>query len=208
MIYDISMPLREGMPVYAGNPPFKRVETHFIGKDGSPVNQSRLELGAHCGTHIDAPLHFEKDGYPMAGVPLDSLVGPARVLHFSRRDRIDRTDLEGLDWTGVERVLFRTRNSDHWAQGGGFDPAFVYLTGEGAKFLVERKIRLVGIDSLGIEQFGSPDHPAHHALLQAGVTILEGLYLVDIVPGDYTLFCGPLRIEGAEGAPARAFLSK
>jgi arylformamidase len=208
MIYDVSMPLREGMPVYAGNPPFRRIETHVLGKDGSPVNQSRLELGAHCGTHIDAPRHFEKDGFTVDAVPLEHLVGPARLLQFSRREQIDRADLEGLDWTGVERVLFRTRNSDHWAKGGAFDPGFVYLTGEGAKFLIERKIRLVGIDSLGIEQFSSKDHPAHHALLQAGVTILEGLYLNDVPPGDYTLFCGPLRIEGAEGAPARVFLMR
>lgn len=208
MIYDISMPLKEGMPVYAGNPPFKRVETHYLGKDGSPVNQSRLELGAHCGTHIDAPRHFEKDGYPMGGVPLDSLVGPARVVHFAKRECIDLPDLVNLDWQGVTRILFRTRNSDHWAEGGAFDPNFVYLTGEGARFLVERQIRLVGIDSLGIEQFSSKDHPAHHALLQAGVTILEGLYMVDVPPGDYTLFCGPLRIDGAEGAPARALLMR
>jgi arylformamidase len=206
MIYDISMPLREGMPVYEGNPLFRRVETHELGKDGSPVNQSRLEMGVHCGTHIDAPRHFEKDGFMVEGVPLENLVGPARLLHFSRRDQIDRADLEGLDWTGVERILFRTRNSDHWGRGGEFDPGYVYLTGEGAKFLVDKKIRLVGTDGLGIEQFGSKDHPAHHALLQAGVTLLEGLYLKDVPPGDYTLFCGPLRIEGAEGAPARALL--
>lgn len=207
MIYDISMPLREGMPVYEGNPPYKRVVTHVLGKDGAPVNQSRFEFGAHCGTHIDAPLHFEKDGYTADAVPLEHLVGPARLLHFLRQDCIDRADLEPLDWKGVERVLFRTRNSDHWAAGGAFDPNFVYLTGEAATFLVERKVRLVGIDSLGIEKFGHPTHPAHHALLQAGVTIVEGLYLVDVPPGDYTFFCGVLRIIGAEGAPARAFLA-
>ena len=208
MIYDISMPLREEMPVYAGNPPFRRVETHFLGKDGSPVNQSRLEFGAHCGTHVDAPRHFEKDGFTVAEIPLENLVGPARLLHFPAHDRIDLPDLVNIDWQGATRILFRTRNSDHWARGGAFDPAFVYLTGPAAEFLADCGVRLVGIDSLGIEQFGSKEHPAHHALLQAGVTILEGLYLIDVPPGDYTLFCGPLRIEGAEGAPARAFLMR
>jgi len=207
MIYDVSMPIREGMPVYEGNPPFKRVVTHVLGKDGAPVNQSRFEMGAHCGTHIDAPLHFEKDGFTVDTIPPENLIGPARLFHFPKRDRIDRADLENLDWRGVERVLFRTRNSDHWEAGGSFDPAFVYLTGEGARFLVDRKIRLVGIDSLGIEQFGHKEHPAHHALLRAGVTIVEGLYLTAVPPGDYTFFCGPLRILGAEGAPARAFLT-
>ena len=87
------------------------------------------------------------------------------------------------------------------------DPNFVYVTGPAAAFLVEKNLRLVGIDSLGIEKFGHKEHPAHHALLRRGVTIVEGLYLVDVPPGDYTFFCGPLRILGAEGAPARAFLT-
>ena len=207
MIYDVSMPIREGMPVYAGNPPFQRVITHVLGKDGCPVNQSRFEMGAHCGTHVDAPLHFEKEGSTVEAIPPETLVGPARLFHFPKRDCIDLGDLENLDLQGAERVLFRTRNSDHWAAGGEFDPNFVYLTGEAAQFLVERKVRLVGIDSLGIEKFGHPTHPAHHALLQAGVTIVEGLYLVEVPPGDYTFFCGVLRIVGAEGAPARAFLA-
>ena len=205
-IIDVSMPLREGMAVYANNPPFHRIVTNVLGRDGSPVNQSRFEFGAHCGTHIDAPLHFEKDGFSCDAVPSENLIGPARLLHFAKADFIDRVHLEKLDWTGVERVLFRTRNSDHWAANGPFDPGYVYLTGDGARFLVEQKVKLVGTDGLGIEQFGSKDHPAHHALLQAGITLLEGLYLVEAPAGDYTLFCGPLRVMGGEGAPARAFL--
>lgn len=206
MIYDVSMPLRDGMPFYTGSTPFRRVVTMELAK-GQPVNESKLDMGAHNGTHVDAPLHFEKDGFPVDRIPAENLIGPAKLLHFPKRDCIDRGDLESLDWRGVERVLFRTRNSDHWAAGGSFDPNFVYLTGEGARFLVEKKLRLVGIDSLGIEKYGHKEHPAHHALLQAGITILEGLYLVDVPPGDYTLFCGPLRIVGADGAPARAFLT-
>lgn len=206
MIYDVSMPLRDGMPFYTGSTPFRRVVTMELAK-GQPVNESKLDMGAHNGTHVDAPLHFEKDGFPVDRIPPENLIGPAKLLHFPKRDCIDRGDLENLDWRGVERVLFRTRNSDHWAAGGAFDPNFVYLTGEGARFLVEKKLRLVGIDSLGIEKYGHKEHPAHHALLQAGITILEGLYLVDVPPGDYSLFCGPLRIVGADGAPARAFLT-
>jgi arylformamidase len=205
MIYDVSMPLRDGMPFYTGSTPFKRVLTHELAK-GQPVNESKLEMGAHNGTHVDAPLHFEKDGFSADAIPVENLVGPARLFHFPKRDCIDRADLENLDWRGVERVLFRTRNSDHWVKGGEFDPNFVYLTGAGAGFLVEKNVRLVGIDSLGIEQFGHKEHPAHHTLLRKGVTIVEGLYLADVPPGDYTLFCGPLRILGADGAPARVFL--
>jgi arylformamidase len=206
MIYDVSMPLRDGMPFYTGSTPFQRVRTHELAK-GQPVNESKLLMGAHNGTHIDAPLHFEKDGFAADAVPPENLIGPARLFQFPKRDCIDRADLVNLNWQGVERVLFRTRNSDHWAAGGAFDPNFVYLTGDGAKFLIERNVRLVGIDSLGIEQFGNKEHPAHHTLLRKGVTILEGLYLVDVPPGDYTLFCGPLRLIGSDGAPARVFLT-
>jgi arylformamidase len=207
-IYDVSMPLRPGMPVYAGNPPFERRVTHVLGRDGAPVNQSQLVLGAHAGTHIDAPWHFEGDGYKADRVPLDHLVGPARVVHVPGADCVDRADLEQLDWTGVERVLLRTRNSEHWKAGGGFDPKYCYLSGAGARFLVEKKLKLVGIDALGVEQFGVKDFVTHHALLRNGVTVLEGLCLADVAPGDYTLFCGPLLVEGGDGAPARVLLMK
>ncbi len=205
-IYDVSMPLRPGMPVYTGNPPFERRVTQVLGKDGSPVNESQLVMGVHGGTHIDAPRHFEADGYTVDKVPLGHLVGPARLIHFPDQVKIDLPDVETLDWTGVERVLFRTRNSDHWKRRGAFDPNFVYLSGPAARFLVAKRVKLVGIDSLGIEQYNSPDHPAHHALLRAGVTVVEGLYLADVAPGDYTLFCGPLRIMDGDGAPARVLL--
>jgi len=205
MIYDVSMPLREGMPVYANNPPFRRVLTREIAR-GASANQSELGLGSHTGTHVDAPWHFEPEGARLEKIPPESLAGPARLLHFPGVDRIDRADLGRLDWRGVERVLFRTRNSDHWAAGGGFDPSYVYLTGPGAEFLAERRLKLVGIDGLGVEQFGNKQHPAHHALLRAGIVVVEGLCLARVPAGDYFLFCGPLLVEGGEGAPARAFL--
>lgn len=204
-IHDVSMPLREGMPVYRNNPEFKRPITHEMAK-GHVVNQSRLEMGCHCGTHVDAPYHFEPDGYRVPDMPLEHFVGRARLFHFPDRDCIDRADLEKLDWEGVTRVLFRTRNSEHWLTGKPFDPGYVYLTGPGAEFLVERGVRLVGTDGLGIEQCGHKTHPAHHTLLRKGVSIVEGLHFAAVPAGDYILFCGPLRLEGSEGAPARVFL--
>jgi arylformamidase len=205
-LYDVSMPLREGMPVWPGNPPFERRVTHVIGKDGSPVNQSQLVMGAHCGTHIDAPWHFEADGFAAQQVPLENLVGPARLLHFPAAEHVTRALLEPLDWNGVERVLFRTRNSDHWARGGAFDPGFCSVAPDAARFLVEKRVKLVGIDSLGIERFGSTDFGTHHALLREGITVVEGLYLIGAPPGDYILFCGSLRVERGDGAPARVLL--
>ncbi len=205
MIYDVSMPLREGMPTYAGNTPFRKIMEAELAQ-GRAANGSRLEFGAHSGTHVDAPWHFEADGFGIEAIPLENLVGRARVLHFPGNDRVDRADLEKLDWAGVERVLLRTRNSDHWKAGGGFDPKYVYLSGPGAQFLVEKKIRLVGTDGLGIEEFKHPNHPAHHALLRAKITLVEGLCLADVPPGDYFFFCGPALVVGGDGAPARVLL--
>ena len=206
-VIDISIPLRPGMPVYAGNPPYERRVTHVIGKDGAPCNQSMFTFGAHCGTHVDAPWHFEADGYTIEKIPLEHLVGPARVVHVPDADCVDLPHLEKLDWSGVERVLFRTRNSEHWKAGGGFDPKYCYISGAAAKFLAARKLKLVGIDALGVEQFGVKEIVTHHPLLRNGITVLEGLCLADVAPGDYTLFCGVLRVEGGDGAPARALLT-
>jgi arylformamidase len=204
-IYDVSMPLREGMPVYRNSVPFRRPITRRIA-GGDSANESRLELGCHAGTHVDAPLHFIEGAAGAERIPPAALLGPARLVHLPDRDAIDAADLGGLAWEGVERVLFRTRNSDHWARGGGFNEKYVALTGPAAEFLAARGMKLVGIDSLGIERFGTKGHPAHKALLGAGIAVLEGLVLAEVPPGDYWLFCGPLRLEGSDGAPARAFL--
>jgi arylformamidase len=193
------------MPFWTGSTPFHRERTHELAK-GDVVNESRLSMGCHNGTHIDAPSHFEKDGFDAERVPLENLVGRARVVYFPKADFIDRPHLEDLQWKGVERVLFRTRNSEHWSTGKPFDEKQVYLTGPAAQFLVEKRVRLIGTDGLGIEQFGHTTHPAHHAILGAGITLVEGLYLVGVPPGDYYFFCGPLRIVGSDGAPARALL--
>lgn len=205
VILDVSMPLRAGMPVYPGNPPFRREPTAEL-RRGDVVNESLVTIGTHCGTHVDAPRHFLAGGATVDALALDALVGPARLFDLPRVDRIDRAALEALDWSGVERALFRTRNSRRWARGGGFDRRFVHVTADGAALLVERRLKLVGMDGLGIERFGSRDHPVHRALLGAGIPILEGLCLAGVAAGDYQLFCGPLALQGADGAPARALL--
>jgi arylformamidase len=199
------MPLREGMPLYPGSPPFRREATCELAR-GAVVNESLVTIGTHCGTHVDAPRHFLADGAALDELALERFVGPARLFDLSRVDRIDRADLERLDWRGVERALFKTRNSRHWARGGAFDPSYVHVTAAAAEFLVARRVKLVGIDGLGIERFRSSDHRVHLALLRAGIPILEGLCLSPVPSGDYQLFCGVLPLASSDGAPARVLL--
>jgi arylformamidase len=204
-IYDISVPIRRGMIVYEGDP-FPHVHRVSAIADGDVANSSRLDFGVHTGTHVDAPVHFI-DGAPGAdALPLEVLLGPAEVVDATGADAsldgaaVDRLAIPG----GVERVLLKTRNSALWERDT-FSAEFVALTADAAEALVRRGVRLVGIDYLSIAPFGDPV-PTHVALLSAGVVILEGLDLRSVTPGHYELACLPLRIEGADGAPARAVL--
>jgi arylformamidase len=163
---------------------------------------SRLDLGVHTGTHVDAPLHFLPDGAGAETLPLDVLVGPAQVVDAtSLTGPIDATSLESLDLpSGLERLLLKTPNSELWARDD-FTRDFIRLTGDGARFLVERGVHLVGIDYLSVG-----DQEAHRELLGAGVVAVEGLDFRRVDPGAYTLVCLPLLVVGSDGAPARAIL--
>ena len=204
-ILDVTLDLKPGMIVYPKNPEFRIEPVSEIAKGGSS-NSSLVTLGTHTGTHVDAPRHVYDGRGGVETIPLEALVGTARVVRLSRPSHIEAADLEPLDWAGVERVLLRTPNSDRWGTAKAFDEGFVGLTGGAAAFLGLKKLRLVGVDYLSVDRIRSGTHPAHHALMDAGVTILEGLDLSQVEPGDYELFCGPLRIPGAAGAPARVVL--
>ena len=203
--HDVSMVLRDGMPVFPGNPPFRREATRAI-RRGDAANESLLTFGSHCGTHVDAPLHFIEGGAAIDAIPIERFLGPARLFDLTAVDRIDRPDLERLDWNGVTRALFKTRNSEHWERGGAFDHDFVALAPAAADFLVERKLLLVGVDGLSVERAQDGAHPVHVALLRAGIVVIEGLRLARVVAGDYLLFCGVLNLADADGAPARVVL--
>jgi arylformamidase len=189
-IIDVSVPVRPGMITYPGDPEVRLERVSSIA-DGDVVNLSRLDFGVHSGTHVDAPLHFVDGGPSVESLPLDVLVGPCVVV-------------EGLDPAavpaGAERVLFKTPNSRLWEREE-FSQEFVALDGAAARALVERGVRLVGIDYLTIG-----DEEAHRVLLGAGVVAVEGLDLREVEPGEYRLVCAPLKLEGAEGAPARVLL--
>lgn len=201
-LYDISMPIHDEMPVYK-NDEGRRPKLTFHKKaavDG--VTSSTLELDLHTGTHLDAPLHMLPGGSAIDEVALTSVLTACRVIALMELEgEISRSDLEPFEVQPGEFVLIKTRNSFSEA----FDPAFVYLGLEAAKYLAELGIKGVGTDGLGIER-GQEGHPTHKVLFEAGVMILEGLMLKNIEPGEFKLIALPLKILGAEASPVRAVL--
>jgi arylformamidase len=200
-IYDISIPIRPGMIVYAGNPGVHLERVDSI-PDGAHANVSRLDLGVHTGTHVDAPLHFIEGAPGSESVGLAPLIGPAVVVDaMSATADLDEQTLAGLDIPpGAERVLLKTPNGRLWERDS-FSRDFIRLTGDGARYLIGRGVRVVGIDFLSIG-----DAEAHRELLGNGVIPVEGLDLREVEPGDYQLVCLPIRLVGSDGAPARAVL--
>jgi arylformamidase len=176
---------------------------------GDASNVSELCLGSHTGTHIDPPLQSLVHGAAVDRLPLDVLIGPAHVLDLTGvTEQIGPRELDAaLPRRVVERVLFKTRNSRYWrTTPERFPTDYVALSPDGARWLVDRGIRLVGTDFLSIERFRAPGRPTHHVLLEADAIVLEGLDLGDVEAGEYTLVCLPLKLLGADGGPARAVL--
>ena len=204
-IWDVSVPLRDGGLVYPNNPPISITPASSIAK-GDTANVSRLSFGSHTGTHVDAPLHFMDGGAGVDELPLDVLVGPARLIAFSDDVMaVGEAEVRQHDLSGVTRVLIRTRNSAWLASGDTeFHPDFTHVAPDGAEYLVSIGVRLVGVDYLSVEQFHSPHHRTHKTLLSNGVVIVEGLVLAEPPPGDYELYCLPMLLAGIDGAPARA----
>ena len=205
-IYDISLPISESLVVWPGDPLVRITQPSHLAR-GDKVTISRLDIGAHTGTHVDAPAHFVPDGDGVETLSLSALVGPAWVVYAPEVDALSAEVLAALSIPpGAERVLFRTRNSDLWARGETeFQQDFVALTEDGAHWLVTRGVQLVGIDYLSIALFQCLI-PVHRLLLNAGLVVVEGLNLSEIAPGRYRLVCLPLNIVGGDGAPARAIL--
>ena len=206
MIYDISVPIHNSMHVWPSDPGVKLVANSHVARDKAhTVMVTSINCGSHTGTHLDAPCHMIAGAGTLSDIPLEQLVGAARVVEIPGVRGIGVTDLAGLDWDGVERVIFKTDNSGHW-KDVDFYEKFVYLEPEGARFLVERGIRLVGIDYLSIDRYGSNDHPTHMVLLEESVVIVEGLNLDGVPTGDYQLVALPIKLDKADGALVRAIL--
>jgi arylformamidase len=206
-IFDVSVPIRTGGVVYPGNPVISITPQQAISQ-GAGANVSRVDFGSHTGTHVDAPKHFFDDGAGVDQLSLDTLVGPARLLAFDDSvTSIGEADLRKHDLAGVERVLLKTRNSAWLASGSPeFHPDYTYLAPDGAAYLAQLGVKLVGVDYLSVEQFHSGHHLTHRTLLERGIIIVEGLLLSTPPAGDYTLICLPILLAGLDGAPSRAIL--
>ncbi len=205
-LLDVSVPLVAATPTYPGNPPFELQPVKRIAEGGSS-NVSRIIMGTHTGTHVDAPRHFFDEAAGVDLVPLDLLMGRARVVEVTRRGGIGEEDLAAAGLREDLRILLKTSNSALW-NTPGFHQDYTYLTEAGARYLVDQGVKVIGVDYLSVEQFKKAGAPAHHILLSQGVVVIEGLNLAEADPGMYELYCLPLRIAGADGAPARVVLKR
>ena len=205
-LIDISVPLDTDLPNYPGNTPFALEAVKRIAR-GDSSNVSSLHLSAHAGTHVDAPRHFFDDAPGSEGLPLEMLIGRARVVEVTSRTGVAAEDLASTDLAEDVRLLIKTANSRLWGSPE-FHRDYVGVTESGARHLVEHGIKVVGVDYLSVECFKQPGAPAHHALLGAGVIVIEGLNLRDVEPGVYEMICLPLRVVSSDGAPARVVLRR
>jgi arylformamidase len=205
-IVDVSLPLETDIPVWPGSSGFKLTWADRI-ENGHECNNSRIACDTHTGTHVDAPLHFIKNGRSVDEISPELLIGPCRVVYLPGQTRIDAQTLASLELAiDTRRLLLKTDNSNLWTAGEKkFQKNYACLTEKGARWLVQRGISLVGIDYLSIGSF-SNGVKTHQILLEANVVVLEGLNLFEAEAGEYELICLPLKLIGTEGAPARVVL--
>lgn len=205
-IYDISLTITPTLPVWPGDPTVRLTQPSHLER-GDICTITRLDIGAHTGTHLDAPAHFIRGGASVETLDLNTLIGPALVVDARGWGHLTADGLEALSIpTGVERLLLRTDNSALWQRGETrFAEDFVAIDPSGASWLVARGVRLVGIDYLSVGPYDN-GVPTHEILLGAGVIAVEGLDLSAVEPGAYQLVCLPIKLGGADGAPCRAVL--
>lgn len=205
-LYDISLPISNDLPVCPGDPSVSLMMTGSILK-GDQCNITKIQMGTHAGTHIDAPYHFLKDGATVDAIPIETFIGPCLVVELDSEVLIEKKDFRKYNLNGHSRILIKTRNSEMWANNiRTFNTNYVAMGIDAAQYLVEMNTILVGIDYLSIESFQSNGCPVHKLLLRNNITVLEGLNLSGIKAGEYELICMPLKLRGCEGAPARVLL--
>jgi arylformamidase len=191
------------LPVYPGDSPFTIAPSSCIA-GGDLANVSTVTLSSHSGTHLDPPRHFSDNGIPVDEIPLERLIGKAQVVEILGVTMIGREQLSRLIVAGVERLLLKTDSSELWKRSE-FKEDFTALSVDGARYLLESGVKLIGIDYLSVESVRG-NGEVHRILLDNDVLILEGINLAEVTPGEYELICLPLRIKGGDGAPVRALL--
>jgi arylformamidase len=205
-LIDISQLVQAGMPVYPGDTPYTTRPQLAIA-NGAVCNLADFTMSMHGGTHVDAPLHFIKDGPAIPDLELERFCGKARVIELDVKAPVDVDDLAGLAITGGERILIKIPANEALTDTMVFNPNFIGLTAAAAAYLVARNVALVGINCCSIENESGNEFPVHRKLLAAGIPIVENLRLAAVAVGEYHLTCFPLKLAGGNGAPARAILA-
>jgi arylformamidase len=208
-IIDITIPLSQQTPVWEGDKGIT-IKQHAFKGEASDFNISRIEMGVHAGTHIDSPFHLFNHGTTVDKIPLEVLIGRATVLEISSNWTVINSEalLSSGFQSGVERIILKTRNTEYWIRDPyGFHGEYIGIDTEGAEFLVSQDVKLVGVDYFSASPISDLVRP-HEILLEAGIVILENAYLVDVLPGEYQLTCLPLKLQGTDGAPVRAILTR
>ena len=204
---DVSVPLHSGMVHWPDNPPVRIEYMLYMGR-GDVCNVSTLSMGSHTGTHMDGPFHFLPEGKGLQEMPFHAALGRARVIEIGDPESIKPDELRPHNIQQGERLLFKTLNSSRCWKTDTFVEDFVYLSQEAARYLASVGVLTVGIDYLSVGGYTKDGVETHRALLEADIWIIEGLDLSQVEPGTYELICLPLRIDGSDGAPARAILRK
>ena len=202
---DVTVPLHSGLVHWPGDPPLHLERTRDLER-GDDCTISTLTMSSHTGTHMDAPLHFVRAGKGLDEMPIETTIGPARVIAVADPESVKPAAIVNLGIRRGERILFKTRNSRRAWSSDPFNKDFVFIEPEAAQILAQRGVRLVGVDYLSVGGYQRNGEETHRILLSAGVWILEGLNLAQVVPGRYELICLPLRVAQSDGAPARAIL--
>ena len=203
-IFDISRPLKTGVPTWPGDTPFS-YEVSWTKEQSGSVNVGKLTMSIHTGTHIDAPFHFENEGRKVMELDLELYIGLARVIDVSGKSSIGAEDLKEYDLDGVARLLLRTNS---WSNQEDFPTEIAYLRADLGPYLAEKGIRLIGVDVPSVDPLDSKELSAHHALHAHDIHILEGIFLEHIEPGDFELIALPLPLVEADGSPVRAVLRR
>lgn len=207
-IIDISVTLSEDTVIYPGDPAPEYMLFCSLA-DGGIANVGGMMHGLHHGTHVDVPYHFKDGARTIEQMPLEHWVGPALVVDATNEDVcVSAKTLEGIDLGKHKRILLKTKNSLDYYKRPQFYEKFIYLDKSACEALAAHKVLTVGLDYITVDPYGTRDFPAHHTLLGSGVCIIECINLDGVEPGEYYLMCLPLKLDGTDGANARAVLLK